>query len=55
MSIKGLKEALAKKQAQCPNAMTTIAELSAEEWDRLTCKLFSVERVLLQELPRCAV
>ena len=51
----GLFMDIKKKQDKCPNPHSTITKLNEDDWNRLSCTLYTIERSLIQVLPNCNV
>ena len=51
----GLSMDIRKRQEQCPNVKQTVTELNEDDLSRLSCRLLSVDRAVISELPLCQV
>ena len=55
LAREGLFMDIKKRQDKCPNPHSTIAKLNEDDMSRLYCTLYTIERVLIRELPNCNV
>ena len=51
----GLSMDIKKKQESCPNPAKTVSDLNEDDLSRLSCKLLTIDREFISELPKCQV
>ena len=55
LAREGLVMDIKKKQEQCHDVEQTVTELTEDDLSRLSCKLLSIKREFMSELPKCQV